>query len=171
MIIMDTSQDIVSLLYAKRGKISILFVDTALRFDYSRARKVVIIMEITVGMKGVVESCVEREDTAKEVGSGDLLVYATPCMVALMEGAACEAIADCMGENQTTVGTMLNIEHISATPVGLEVRAEAEVTEVAGKVITFDVKAFDEAGEIGRGTHKRVVINAQKFLDKTYGKL
>ena len=168
---MDTSQDIVSLLYAKRGKISILFVDTALRFDYSRARKVVIIMEITVGMKAVVESCVEREDTAKEVGSGDLLVYATPCMVALMEGAACEAIAECMGENQTTVGTMLNIEHISATPVGLEVRAEAEVTEVAGKVITFDVKAFDEAGEIGHGTHKRVVINSQKFLDKTYGKL
>ena len=168
---MDTSQDIVSLLYAKRGKISILFVDTALRFDYSRARKVVIIMEITVGMKGVVESCVEREDTAKEVGSGDLLVYATPCMVALMEGAACEAIAECMGENQTTVGTMLNIEHISATPVGLEVRAEAEVIEVAGKVITFDVKAFDEAGEIGHGTHKRVVINSQKFLDKTYGKL
>ena len=128
-------------------------------------------MEITVGMKAVVESCVEREDTAKEVGSGDLLVYATPCMVALMEGAACEAIAECMGENQTTVGTMLNIEHISATPVGLEVRAEAEVIEVAGKVLTFDVKAFDEAGEIGHGTHKRVVINSQKFLDKTYGKL
>ena len=128
-------------------------------------------MEITVGMKGEVGTTVEREDTALEVGSGSLLVYATPCMVALMEGAACEAIAEALGENQTTVGTMLNIEHISATPVGLEVRAEAEVTEVAGKVITFDVKAFDEAGEIGHGTHKRVVINAQKFLDKTYGKL
>ena len=128
-------------------------------------------MDIKVGMTAQVETIVEKEDTAQLVGSGDLLVYATPCMVALMEGAACEAIADCMGENQTTVGTMLNIEHISATPVGLEVRAEAEVTEVAGKVITFDVKAFDEAGEIGHGTHKRVVINAQKFLDKTYGKL
>ena len=159
------------ILYAKSGKISILFVDTALTFDYSRARKVVIIMEITIGMKGIVESCVEREDTAKEVGSGDLLVYATPCMVALMEGAACEALAGCLDESQTTVGTMLNIEHISATPVGLDVRAEAEVTEVAGKVITFQVKAYDEAGEIGRGTHKRVVINSQKFLDKTYGKL
>ena len=159
------------ILYVNEQKNSILFVETGTTFDYSIVRKFVITMEITVGMKGMVESCVEREDTAKEVGSGDLLVYATPCMVALMEGAACEAIADCMGENQTTVGTMLNIEHISATPVGLEVRAEAEVTEVAGKVITFDVKAFDEAGEIGRGTHKRVVINAQKFLDKTYGKL
>ena len=128
-------------------------------------------MEITVGMKGIAETLVEREDTAKEVGSGDLLVYATPCMVALMEGAACEAIADALSDTQTTVGTALNIEHISATPVGLEIRAEAEVTEVEGKVITCAVHAFDEAGEIGRGTHKRVIVNSQKFLDKAYMKL
>ena len=128
-------------------------------------------MEITVGMKGEVSTLVEREDTAKEVGSGDLLVYSTPCMVALMEGAACEAIADAMGDNQTTVGTALNIEHISATPVGLEVRAEAEVTAVEGKVITFAVSAFDEVGQIGKGTHKRVLVNSQKFLEKVYDKL
>ena len=128
-------------------------------------------IEITVGMKGIVETLVEREDTAKEVGSGSLLVYATPCMVALMEGAACEAIADALKETETTVGTALNIAHISATPVGLEVRAEAEVTAVEGKVITFAVKAFDEAGEIGNGTHTRVIVNSQKFLDRTYGKL
>ena len=128
-------------------------------------------MEITVGMKAEVFSNVEREDTAKEVGSGDLLVYATPCMVALMEGAACEAIAEALQEEQTTVGIALNIEHTSATPVGLEVHAEAEVTAVEGKVITFDVKAYDEAGEIGHGTHKRVIINSQKFLERTYNKL
>lgn len=128
-------------------------------------------MEITVGMKGEASTLVEREDTAKEVGSGSLLVYATPCMVALMEGAACEAIAPALDEAQTSVGTALNIEHISATPVGLDVRAEAEVTAVEGKVLTFSVKAFDESGEIGRGTHKRVIVNAQKFLDKTYSKL
>ena len=128
-------------------------------------------MEITVGMKGIAETVAEREDTAKEVGSGDLLVYATPCMVALMEGAACEAIAEALNDSQTTVGTALNIEHISATPVGLEIRAEAEVTAVEGKVITFDVHAFDEAGEIGRGTHKRVIVNSQKFLEKAYAKL
>ena len=102
-------------------------------------------MEITVGMKGEVSTLVEKEDTAAEVGSGSLLVYATPCMVALMEGAACEAIADAMSDSQTTVGTELNICHISATPVGLEVRAEAEVTEVNGKIITFQVTAYDEA--------------------------
>ena len=128
-------------------------------------------MEITVGMKGEVFTLAEREDTAKEVGSGDLLVYATPCMVALMEGAACEAIANCLKDTETTVGTALNIEHISATPVGLEVRAEAEVTAVEGKVITFAVSAYDEAGQIGKGTHKRVIVNSQKFLEKAYDKL
>ena len=128
-------------------------------------------MEITIGMKGEASTVAEREDTAAEVGSGDLLVYATPCMAALMEGAACEAIAPALAEGTTSVGTMLNLEHLSATPVGLEVRAEAEVTEVNGKVITFAVRAFDEAGEIGKGTHRRVIVNSQRFLDKTYQKL
>ena len=128
-------------------------------------------MEITVGLKGQAFTDVERGDTAKEVGSGDLLVYATPCMVALMEGAACEAIAGCLKDTETTVGTMLNIEHISATPVGLEVRAEAAVISVEGKTITFEVNAYDEIGEIGRGIHKRVIVNAQKFLDRAYSKL
>ena len=128
-------------------------------------------MEITVGMKGEVSTLVEREDTAKEVGSGSLLVYATPCMVALMEGAACEALGDALGEDKTTVGIELNIQHLSATPVGLEVRAEAEVTAVDGKIITFELKAFDEAGEIGKGTHKRAIVPVQKFLEKAYAKL
>ena len=128
-------------------------------------------MEITIGMRGEVSTLAEREDTAQEVGSGSLLVYATPCMVALMEGAACEAIESALEEGQTTVGIELNIRHTAATPVGLEVRAEAEVTEVDGKVITFALRAFDEAGEISSGTHKRAVVNAQRFLDKTYAKL
>ena len=128
-------------------------------------------MEITVGMKAEVSTLVEREDTAKEVGSGSLLVYATPCMVALMEGAACEAIEEALGVDKTTVGIELNIQHTSATPVGLEVRAEAEVTAVDGKIITFELRAFDEAGEIGKGTHKRAIVPVQKFLDKAYAKL
>lgn len=128
-------------------------------------------MEITVGMKGEVTTLVEREDTAYEVGSGSLLVYATPCMVALMEGAACEAIAEALPEGKTSVGTELNIKHLAATPVGLEVRAEAEVTAVDGNTITFQITAYDEAGKIGEGTHKRAVITAQRFLDKVYSKL
>ena len=128
-------------------------------------------MAIEVGLQGLAEALVEQADTAKEVGSGDLLVYATPCMAALMEGAACEAIAPALSEGTTSVGTLLSIEHLSATPVGLEVHAEAEVTEVEGKVITFQIQAFDEAGEIGKGIHKRVIVNSQKFLDKAYQKL
>ena len=128
-------------------------------------------MAIEIGMKGEARTLVEREDTAAEVGSGSLLVYATPCMAALMEGAACEAIATAMTEDKTSVGTELAIRHISATPVGLEVRAEAEVTEVDGNTITFQVTAYDESGKIGEGIHKRVVITTQKFLDRTYSKL
>ena len=128
-------------------------------------------MDIKIGMKGEVSTLAEREDTAAQVGSGSLLVYATPCMVALMEGAACEAIAEAMKETETTVGISLNIEHTSATPVGLEVRAEAVVISVEGKVITFEVTAYDEIGEIGHGIHKRVIVNSQKFLDKAYSKV
>ncbi len=128
-------------------------------------------MEFTVGMLGEVSTEVEREDTAYEVGSGSLLVYATPCMVALMEGAACEAIAEAMPEGKTSVGIELNVSHLAATPVGLNVRATAEVTAVEGSILTFRVEAFDEAGKIGEGTHKRAVVTTQRFLDKTYAKL
>lgn len=128
-------------------------------------------MEITVGMKGIASTLVEREDTALEVGSGSLLVYATPCMVALMEGAACEAISSALPEEKTSVGIELSVSHLSATPVGLEVRAEAEVIAVEGSIITFQVSAYDEAGMIGEGTHKRAIISAQRFLDKAYSKL
>ncbi|MBQ2785670.1 MAG: thioesterase family protein [Oscillospiraceae bacterium] len=128
-------------------------------------------MKVEIGMKGEVSTLAEREDTALEVGSGSLLVYATPCMAALMEGAACEAIAEGLDEGETTVGIELNIQHIAATPVGMEVQAEAEVTAVEGKIITFTLRAFDEAGEIGKGTHKRALVNSQRFLDKTYAKL
>lgn len=128
-------------------------------------------MEITVGMKGTAENLCEREDTALEVGSGSLLVYATPCMAALMEAAACAAIEEALGENETTVGIELNLKHTAATPVGLEVRAEAEVTAVEGKIFSFQITAYDEAGKIGEATHKRALVNSQRFLDKTYSKL
>ena len=128
-------------------------------------------MEITVGLKGEVATLVETSDTALEVGSGSLRVYATPCMAALMEGAACEALDGCLGEDMTTVGIELNLKHLAATPVGMEVRAEAEVTAVEGKIITFSITAFDEAGKIGEAEHKRAIVNCQKFLDRTYAKL
>lgn len=128
-------------------------------------------MTVKVGLKGHAETMVEREDTAQLVGSGDLLVYATPCMVALMEGAACEAIAAYLDEGESSVGTAMNVCHSSATPVGMSVCAEAEVTAVEGRKITFTVSAFDETRQIGSATHERVVVNAERFLEKAYDKL
>jgi len=128
-------------------------------------------MELTIGLKGQASTLVEREDTAYTVGSGQLLVYATPCMVALMEGAACDAIAEYLPEGKDSVGIMLNINHVAATPVGMEVRAEAELTAVEGSKLTFKVSAYDEAGLIGEGSHQRAIITTQRFLDKTYEKL
>lgn len=128
-------------------------------------------MEIIIGMKGEASTLVEKEDTAQYVGSGSLLVYATPCLAALMEGAACAAIEEALPQGLTSVGTALNLEHLSATPVGLDVQASAEVTAVEGRKITFAITAFDEAGEIGRATHTRVLVNSEKFLEKTYQKL
>lgn len=128
-------------------------------------------MEIQIGLKGSASTSVERTDTAYEVGSGSLLVYATPCMIALMEGAACEAIQEALPEDKTSVGIELSVSHLSATPVGMDVRAEAEVISVEDSIITFQVTAFDEAGKIGEGTHKRALVTAQRFLDKTYAKL
>lgn len=113
----------------------------------------------------------EQEDTAKVVGSGDLLVYATPCMVALMEGAAYESIAPFLAGDESSVGVSMNVAHTAATPVGMEVRAESVVTAVEGRKVTFEIVAYDEAGEIGRATHQRVIIKAERFLEKTYDKL
>lgn len=124
-----------------------------------------------VGIKGQAEALVEQEDTAKVVGSGDLLVYATPCMVALMEGAAWQSVAPFLAEGESTVGTRMDVKHLSATPVGMEVRAESVLTAVDGRKLTFDIHAFDEAGEIGSAVHERVIIRAERFLEKTYDKL
>ena len=126
---------------------------------------------IEVGIKGHAEALVEQEDTAKVVVSGDLLVYATPCMVALMEGAAWQSVAPFLAEGESTVGTRMDVKHLSATPVGMEVRAESVVTAVDGRKVTFEIHAFDEAGEIGSAVHERVVIRAERFLEKTYDKL
>lgn len=128
-------------------------------------------MIVEVGMTGSAETLVERADTAQEVGSGSLLVYATPCMVALMEGAACNALEGKLAEGETSVGTRTDVQHLAATPVGMEVRAESRLTAVDGRRLTFEITAFDEAGEIGKATHERVIVKTERFLEKAYAKL
>ena len=128
-------------------------------------------MSVTVGMKIRVEEVVTEQNTAICAGSGTLPVFATPFMCALMEKAAWMAIAPALNEGDSSVGTKLNISHLSATPVGLKVWAESEVTAVDGKRIEFKVTAGDEKGLIGEGTHERVVIANERFLAKTAKKL
>lgn len=127
-------------------------------------------MAITVGTKGEAVSLVSKENTAQAAGSGDLPVYATPCMVALMEKAAWESIAPALDEGQSSVGISMKVSHDAATPVGMQVRAEAEVIAVDGRKVTFSITAYDERGVIGRAEHQRCVITAERFLAKTYGK-
>ena len=108
--------------------------------------------------------------TAQAAGSGTLPVFATPWMCALMEKSAWTAVAPGLGEGESTVGTKLSISHVSATPVGLKVWAESEVTLVDGKRIEFTVSAYDEKGLIGSGTHERFVVTDQRFLAKAQSK-
>lgn len=127
-------------------------------------------MEIKVGIKGTVKTIVNDTNTAKIVGSGLLDVFSTPMMIALMEKASCVAIENSLDEGMTTVGTMVNVEHLSATPKDMEVTVESTVTAVDGRKISFEVIAFDEVGMIGKGTHDRFIVNAEKFTAKTYSK-
>ena len=128
-------------------------------------------MAIEIGIQGHAETLVEKEDTAQAVGSGELLVYATPCMAALMEGAACESIAPFLAGDESSVGTRMELTHSSATPVGMQVRAESVVTAVDGRKVTFEITAYDEAGEIGRAVHERFIIKTERVLEKCYDKL
>ena len=128
-------------------------------------------MSVTVGMKIRVEEVVTEQNTAICAGSGTLPVFATPFMCALMEKAAWMAIAPALNEGDSSVGTKLNISHLSATPVGLKVWAESEVTAVDGKRIEFKVTAGNEKGLIGEGTHERFIVTDERFLAKTAKKL
>ena len=126
--------------------------------------------DIIPGMKATAHTTVTADKTAKAVGSGSLNVFATPMLAALMEEAACNAVGAFLEEGETTVGTELNIRHTAATPQGLQVVAEAELVSQNGREITLNVTAHDSVGEIGSGTHKRFVVNAEKFQAKTDGR-
>lgn len=126
---------------------------------------------LQVGVKGTKEVIVTKELSAQSVGSGLLPVYATPSMIALMENTAFESVAEYLEEGCGTVGTSLNVKHVAATPVGMKVTCETELIKVDGRALTFEVKAYDECGLIGEGTHERFIITEDKFLAKTNDKL
>ena len=128
---------------------------------------------IYVGTKCQLEQIVTNELTAAAVGSGLLPVFGTPYMIGLMENAAQSALSVFLEEGQGSVGTELNVKHTAPTPVGMKVFVEAEITAVSenGKMIDFALKAWDEKGPIGEGTHTRAIINNERFLAKCNAKL
>ena len=123
------------------------------------------------GICGVQTIVVAEQQTAKHLGSGELAVFATPCMIALMENTAYRSVQPCLEPGQGTVGTLLNVKHLAATPVGMEVRCETKLIEVDRKRLVFEVKAFDACGLIGEGVHERFIVDNQRFMQKAQSKL
>ncbi len=126
-----------------------------------------------IGIKGSKEILVTEALLAKNVGSGIVSVYATPMMIAGLEGTAAESVQPYVGEGKTTVGTHIDVTHESATPAGMKVRFESELTKISpnGKMLTFRIAAYDEKGLIGQGTHERVVISTERFEQRAQDKL
>jgi len=121
---------------------------------------------IAVGDIGTATTIVAEKNTAKAVGSGNLDVFATPMMIALMEEAACNCIADSLEPEQSSVGTEISVAHTAASPLEASITAAATVREVDGRRVVFSVVANDGDKEIGTGTHTRFLIDAQRFMSK-----
>lgn len=121
---------------------------------------------LVTGMKYTSEAVVVEANTAAEMGSGDMQVFATPAMVALMENAAMNAVAYALASESATVGSLINVSHIKPSPLGMVVKATAELVEIDGRKLTFKVMAEDDGGMIGEGTHVRYVVDKAKFLSK-----
>jgi len=126
---------------------------------------------IKIGIRGAAEIVVGEEHTAPRVGSGRVRVLATPVMINVMEAAALAAIEHLLPAGHQSLGTHLDIGHYAATPVGMRLRATAEVTKVEGRTVTFRVEAFDEKERVGDGAHTRVVVNVERFDKRVQAKL
>ena len=122
------------------------------------------------GIKGRREQTVTAEMSAARIGSGLVEVFATPMMVALIEQTCLESVIPYLEEGQGTVGTLVNVSHVSATPVGMRVWCESELVEVDRRRLVFRVKAYDDCGLIGEGTHERFIIDTAKFTEKVFNK-
>lgn len=127
-------------------------------------------LQMEAGITGTQTITVTEDETAQAMGSGTLPVFATPAMIALMENTAYKSVADELEEGAGTVGTLMNVKHVAATPVGMEVTCETKLVEVDRKRLVFEVKAYDAAGVIGEGTHERFIIDNERFLAKAEAK-
>lgn len=126
---------------------------------------------LQTGITGEARCLVTAETTAANLGSGELEVFATPAMIALIEKAAWQSVAPHLEEGCGTVGTALRVRHLSATPVGMEVTARTELYEIDGRRLVFKVEVRDAKGVVGDGEHERFIVKNESFLRKTKGKL
>ncbi len=125
---------------------------------------------LETGIKGQNEETVSEELTAKKIGSGLLPVYATPALASLIERTAWESVAPFLEEGKGTVGTKLDISHLSATPVGMKVKCETVLTGIDRRKLVFSAEVYDEAGKIAEGTHERFIVDNKSFEEKAYSK-
>lgn len=123
-----------------------------------------------IGIKGTATLLVTEEYTAKAMGSGELPVFATPAMVALMEKTAWQSVALCLEPGQGTVGTAMEVKHLAATPVGMQVRCESELVEADDRRLVFRIAVWDACGRVGEATHERFVVNNSRFVAKAESK-
>lgn len=123
-------------------------------------------LELSIGQTFTSTTVVDNSNTAATYGSGDMHVFATPAMVGLMENAALKLAAANLDEASATVGTQMNVAHVKASPLGATITATAKLIAVAGRKLTFEVRAEDEKGLIGEGIHERFVVNRVKFMSK-----
>ena len=121
---------------------------------------------LEVGLKYQSRVVVSEHNTALKLGSGDMEVFATPAMIALMENAAMNAVASHLDVGATTVGTMMKSSHIKASALGANIVAEAELVAIDGRRLCFAVKAWDDKGVIGEGEHERFIVDRERFLSK-----
>ncbi|HEY3312948.1 MAG TPA: thioesterase family protein [Anaerolineales bacterium] len=126
--------------------------------------------ELTPGLNAEISISVSEEDTASRWGSGLVPVYSTPALVGLVEAAAVRVLEGRLEAGQTSVGGHIDIRHLAATPVGMNVRARAELIARDGRRLTFKVEAWDELEKIGEGLHERFVIDTEKFVSRARAK-
>ena len=127
--------------------------------------------ELTIGLTNEKSVAVTIENTAIAMGSGTLRVFATPSMIALIEGCCAESVEDRLGEGITSVGTKVEVEHLAASPIGASILCKSKLVACDGRRLDFEVEVFDNNGLIGKGTHTRFTVDAEKFVSKTYATL
>lgn len=127
--------------------------------------------EITIGLTNEKSVAVTMDNTAIAMGSGTLRVFATPALAALAEGCCAESVEDMLGEGMTSVGTDINVAHLAASPLGASILCKSKLVAFDGRKLDFEFEVYDNSGLVGKGTHTRFTVDAEKFVQKTYAKL